>query len=649
MDVGGRRAGGRSSVAAGSVWESRMKSDEVRGGIKVFNGEENSEEAQSGGTRLRRSSTGGAVASGKRKTWKSDSSEIQIARGRTVPLKNSDEQCKELSISSDGIKKSPIQPRKLNTAGSKEIGVSADKLERSSIQTRKQRSEIPKGTSELGKEASESLNGAERNSGPLRESKSDSIRTANQTVKTVAVSANGNEENSIQLRKTKSESDKTNPIDRSDGGIEKIPAEIEKDDCDENCKDLGVCQEKVISTSSSSDNVDVVKCSPELLAAVDGDSDAGLGDEPDVGDEVEEEVDEEIEIGVEKESFDVKEITISESKVVKESEHLVKESENKKIVNEPEKKKIVNEVQNNKVANESEPKKIVSSYRRFQQNNERQTATPVTVKQSPPIPIKRRSTIYQNLSRASPTPKTEEFHSFAQTQSKLQSLVDLIMWRDISRSAFVFGIGTFIIVSSSYAKDISVSFISVISYLGLVYLAVIFLYRSLICRGFIDVDDKSYVIGEEEAIWVLKLILPYLNESLAKLRALFSGDPGTTIKLAVLLFVLARCGNYITIWKMAKFGFFGVFTVPKVCSSYSTQLTAYANFWVRRFRDAWDSCSHKKAVALGIFGLVWNLSSVVARIWAVFMLFVAFRYYQQHYLARDEWMELEEEEEGVYI
>nr|ACJ86231.1 unknown [Medicago truncatula] len=138
---------------------------------------------------------------------------------------------------------------------------------------------------------------------------------------------------------------------------------------------------------------------------------------------------------------------------------------------------------------------------------------------------------------------------------------------------------------------------------------------------------------------MLKLVLPYLNEFLSKLKALFSGDPGTTMKLAVLLFVLARCGSFITLWKMAKIGFFGVFIVPKICSSYSAQLTAYANFWVRRFRDAWDSCTHKKAVALGIFGLVWNLSSVVARIWAVFVLFVAFRYYQQHYMVRDEWVE----------
>ncbi|XP_052876235.1 reticulon-like protein B21 [Gossypium arboreum] len=88
-------------------------------------------------------------------------------------------------------------------------------------------------------------------------------------------------------------------------------------------------------------------------------------------------------------------------------------------------------------------------------------------------------------------------------------------------------------------------------------------------------DVSNYVVGEEEAIWLLKLVLPYLNEFLLKLRALFSGDPSTTMKMAVLLFVLARCGSFITIWKMAKLGFFGVFIVPKLCTSYSHQLSAY--------------------------------------------------------------------------
>ncbi|KAJ1379759.1 Reticulon [Sesbania bispinosa] len=575
MDVSRRRAGVRCSVAAGSVWESRMKSDEVGGGVKVFSGEENAEEGGNGGTRLKRSQVGGVVSTGKRKTWKSDGlekSQIQIARGKPEQQKS-------------------------------------NKFERSPIHIRKLRSETQNGASE-GVDSGE---GPERNLGQLKKSKSDSIKPTNQSV------SDGSGENAIQMRKTRSEIDHV--LDEARNGTETDGSAGESgnnlidngknDDADENCKDFGVCQEVI---SSSSENAGMVKCSPVHVG----------GDSDDEGEEEEEEevVDEEIDIEMEKRSFDVKEISIPESKVVNDLQRRV-------VVKEPEKQKVL--------VNEPEPKKAVTNNKQLHKKYERPVSLPLTVKQSPPI--QKNSTIYQNFSKTNSIPKVEEHCSFPQTQNKLQSLVDLIMWRDISRSAFIFGIGTFTIVSSSYAKDINLSLISVLSYMGLVYLAAIFLYKSLICRGVIDLEDTNYVVREEEAIWVLKLILPYLNEFLSKLKAMFSGDPGTTIKLAVLLFVLARCGSSITIWKMAKLGFFGVFIIPKICSSYSAQLTAYANFWIRRFRDAWDSCSHKKAVALGIFGLVWNLSSVVARIWSVFVLFVAFRYYQQHYLVRDEWVE----------
>lgn len=53
-------------------------------------------------------------------------------------------------------------------------------------------------------------------------------------------------------------------------------------------------------------------------------------------------------------------------------------------------------------------------------------------------------------------------------------------------------------------------------------------------RGVIDIKNSSYVVGEEEATWLLKLILPYLNEFLLKLKALFSGDPSTTMKVSQL-------------------------------------------------------------------------------------------------------------------
>ncbi|XP_072964032.1 uncharacterized protein [Typha angustifolia] len=231
--------------------------------------------------------------------------------------------------------------------------------------------------------------------------------------------------------------------------------------------------------------------------------------------------------------------------------------------------------------------------------------------------------------------------------NRLQSIVDLVMWRDISKSVFFFGAGTFLMISSSYAKDLNFSLVSATSYLGLVYLALIFTYRSILHKGS-DIEFDDWEVGEELAIWFLRLLFPYINEILLKLRSLFSGDPATTMKLALFLFAMAKSGSSITLWTLAKLVFFGVFTIPKACSSHSTWLARYGKFWLERFRDGWDSCTHKKAVAIAVFTLVWNISSPIARIWAMFMLIVALKYYQQCKV--NEWsgqeeMVIEEEEQ----
>ena len=223
----------------------------------------------------------------------------------------------------------------------------------------------------------------------------------------------------------------------------------------------------------------------------------------------------------------------------------------------------------------------------------------------------------------------------SRSNGRMQNIVDLVMWRDVSKSAFVFGFGTFLLISCSYAKDLNFNTITAASYLGLVYLGLRFLCKSILNRGeSVDCDDERHgeryhLVGEEDAIWLLRLVLPYINEVLLNLRSLFSGEPATTMKLALLLFAMARCGNFVTLWTLAKLVFFGIFIIPKVCSSYSTQLARYGKFWLERFRDAWESCSHKKAVVAAVFTLVWNVSSTVARVWAVFMLVVAMKCYQQ--------------------
>ncbi|XP_042380112.1 reticulon-like protein B21 isoform X1 [Zingiber officinale] len=226
---------------------------------------------------------------------------------------------------------------------------------------------------------------------------------------------------------------------------------------------------------------------------------------------------------------------------------------------------------------------------------------------------------------------SELYETSKKNHNRLQSIVDLVMWRDVPRTALVFGLGTFILVSSSYAEDLNFRLISATSYSGLIYLALIFIYKSILRRGELEYDerDERYMVGEEEAIWILRLLLPYLNEVLFKMRVLFSGDPAAIMKMAVLLFVMAKCGGSITIWTLSKLMFFGVFAVPKIYTSYTTQLLKFGKFWRERLRDGWESCTYKKAVAAAIFTIIWSISSTAGRTWAVFMLAVAFKLYQQ--------------------
>ncbi|EEF28406.1 hypothetical protein RCOM_0370390 [Ricinus communis] len=569
MDVSRRRAGVKTSIVAGSVWESRMKLDEVKGGIKVFNGETNHSEDTSTGDspssrKLVKRSPSGTGA--KRKTWKSESFDapIQIAKGKTnssSSIKNCEEQCRELSVSLDGgINKSlMLSSRKggRSYGSNKELSMSVDGTDKSSILGKKLRSEGGDGNERNPvqiRKARSDIKEVVESGAQLRKVKSDSVNGGNdKSASSNGINAadSGIEKNSVkELKKAKSETEKvleesmtkdsSSSSDDSASGIEKKPPEIEENGSEESCKEFGVCQEKVISSNETNG---ALANSPQFL--VDNQDDVVIDGDEELGDEEEEQQEEEelddemqIEVEIEKKSVDIMEISIPEEKPKMKVETKAKAPPT------PQKQK-----PNNKKLEfstpEQEPKKVIvneENKRVYQFKNRAAPPTSSTVNKQPP-PVLRRAEIYQNLSKPTSIPVVNECQSSPERHNKLQNIVDLVMWRDISRSAF--------------------------------------------------------------------------SEKQTK-----------------------RCGTSITIWKMAKLGFFGVFTVPKVCSSYSTQLTAYGKFWIRRFRDAWDSCSHKKAVALAIFTLVWNLSSMVARVWAVFMMYVAVRYYQQS-------MELVDDEDWV--
>nr|GLL34340.1 reticulon-like protein B21 isoform X2 [Ipomoea trifida] len=502
MDVGRRR--GNGVVSSGSVWENRIKLYDGKGGIKALINTSQTEQSQNSPETM---------------------NEIQI------PLQED----KKLAMATK-----PRSPTVVAASGKRKSWKS-ESLEGNPLQSPRKRSELCKNIEDLSKKTRSVV---QKQKGPeLRKVKSESSKLLNDD--------NGNgklrNSNSLQLVKAKSAS----PKDLDDGRSSR--------------KELKFEENKEQETKN---------CEGEVKQ-------------------------------------------FEENKVVLEGENENKPNGMISRARSEEEEEI--EYKPNKIVTE-EKKKIVHSY-------DRSVPLSPIVKKQPP-PINGHARFHPTPSKPKQVPVSEDSQSFSRPQSRLQSLVDLVMWRDASKSALVFGVGTFLIISSSYTQDIKVRSL-IHRYFNLVknipefstpsvsfYPLIDFGFTSLKQqRGGSAVGERSeYVVGEEEAIWVLRLILPSINEFLLKIRALFSGDPATTMKMAVLLFVLAQCGSSITIWKMAKLG----------------------KFWVRRFRDAWESCTHKKAVAFGIFTLVWNLSTFMARIWAAFMLYVAFRYYQES-MVREGW------------
>ncbi|KAK9130394.1 hypothetical protein Sjap_010881 [Stephania japonica] len=335
-----------------------------------------------------------------------------------------------------------------------------------------------------------------------------------------------------------------------------------------------------------------------------------------------------IETEVEKKSFNDKEVDVAGMKLKKTVKAEKKSnlgSENPMPISSSLKKQSTTPLRDRPIdVSEVKPKKIVRETRKVNgQVHEKTIPISANVKK-PQIRSVDKVFVDSDLKKTNSV--SEEVGRSPDTPKKFQNIVNLIMWRDLFKSAFVFGLGVLTIILTYCAEFLNFSFVSAVSYMGLVYVAAVFVYKSILCRRTKCLDDSVRIdwVKEEEAIWVSKLIVPYLNEVAWTLSDLFSGDPVTTMKLAVVLFVFAQCGSTITFGAMIKLGFVGVFTVPKLYSLYSESV----KLLVECFWNDWDACSYKKPLLGLFFILVWCISTVAARLWAVFMLIVSIRYYQ---------------------
>ncbi|KAG0630355.1 hypothetical protein M758_1G172400 [Ceratodon purpureus] len=213
----------------------------------------------------------------------------------------------------------------------------------------------------------------------------------------------------------------------------------------------------------------------------------------------------------------------------------------------------------------------------------------------------------------------------------LHVLGDLIMWRDVPRSTLWFGAGSFSILSASFMQEMHLGIVAISANLALCYLAMVFFYRTFL-RG-LPVDSTGELnagrVTEADFLGWIRFALPAINLALKKAREVFSGDPATTLRVAIVLWLVAKMGAGISIWSFLRFGFFALFTIPKCHSNYSTQIYAFGQSLLVRAWMTWDSFAHKKAMLIGGFLLAWNISSYPSRLWGGFILVVWLKLYQQ--------------------
>ncbi|CAI9787632.1 unnamed protein product [Fraxinus pennsylvanica] len=210
-----------------------------------------------------------------------------------------------------------------------------------------------------------------------------------------------------------------------------------------------------------------------------------------------------------------------------------------------------------------------------------------------------------------------------------QLIIDLIMWKDVSKSSLWLGFGSICFLSSCFTKGVNFSIFSLISQLGLLLLGVSFFSNSMRQRDANEIK-LEFKLTDDNILKVGRLLLPAANLAISKTRELFSGEPAMTLKVVPFFLIGAEYGHLITLWRLCALGFFLSFTGPKLYSSYSVQLcrkVEYLKSWVL---DAWGACSHKKIVAASALAAFWNLTSTRTRIFAAFLCLVIVRYCRQH-------------------
>ncbi|KAM0914361.1 hypothetical protein ACQ4PT_011558 [Festuca glaucescens] len=205
-----------------------------------------------------------------------------------------------------------------------------------------------------------------------------------------------------------------------------------------------------------------------------------------------------------------------------------------------------------------------------------------------------------------------------------ERIVELVMWKDVAKSALWFGLGPMFFFSCSFSREITFSPISAFCHLAVMILGLAFLKDSVPQSQPLE-TGRNFQLTEEDLLRAARAVLPVANSMISTAQVIFSGNPSMTLKVLPVLLFGAKYGSLVTLWRLLATGFFSSFTLPKLYMCYSTQIHRTVENVRDRALEAWKSCPRKKLVAGTAVTMCWNLFSIKTRFVAAFISVVILR------------------------
>ncbi|ELT94128.1 hypothetical protein CAPTEDRAFT_163753 [Capitella teleta] len=171
-------------------------------------------------------------------------------------------------------------------------------------------------------------------------------------------------------------------------------------------------------------------------------------------------------------------------------------------------------------------------------------------------------------------------------------VVDLIYWRDIKKSAVVFGSMLVLLLSLALF-----SVLSVIAYLSLATLTVTVTFR--IYKNVLGAVQKTgeghpfkqylemdIALPEDKVHELADLVMTHVSCIVKELRRLFLvEDFVDSLKFGLLLWVLTYIGAWFNGMTLLILGIVGLFTLPKVYETYKVQIDHYLDLAKTQIRN----------------------------------------------------------------